>query len=111
MAERRSPKATSKLVAEPPVADIRAQLSLWAEDHDVELIFFDPPEVFDAAIVGVVEGFDQEPAVLYDQAQVLAGFVAQGMDEDEAVEWFEYNTRGAFLGPATPRFLLRPDQL
>jgi hypothetical protein len=86
----------------------RAAIDAYAIEHDLELLLLDPPEVFDRAIVGVVYGFNQEPAVLYDEAQCLAGLVASGMDEDEAREWFDYNTIGAYLGEATPRFLVRP---
>jgi hypothetical protein len=87
--------------------DPRAELSAWALDHDVELIFFDPPEYFDAAILGLVSGYGQEPAVLYDEATVLAAMAAD-MGEDDAREWFDFNTIGAYLGPATPRFLTKP---
>lgn len=84
----------------------RADLTRWAEDHDVELIFFDPPEHFDHAILGLVEGSGQAPAVLYDRDAVLSA-MARDMGEDAALEWFEGNTIDAFLGPATPRFLTR----
>lgn len=90
---------------------LRALLSAYAESREIELVFFDPPSVFDAAIVGLVWGVNQEPAVLYDEAVVLAGFEREGMSADEAREWFEVNTAGAWLGDATPRFLLRPDQI
>src|SRR5262245_37420089 len=95
----------------PAVTDIREQLSAWAEEMDIELIFFDPPETFDHAIVGVVAGYNQEPAVLYDEAAVLAALARDlGGDEEAAREWFEFNTAGAYLGEATPRFLTwRPE--
>jgi hypothetical protein len=98
MAARPLPKARS---------DPRAELSAWAEDHDVELIFFDPPEYFDHAIVGVVTGFEQEPAVLYDEQKVLAAMAAD-MGWEDAQEWFDFNTIGAYLGEHTPRFLTKP---
>ena len=90
----------------PPPPDRRKQVSRWAEDHDVEVVFFDPPAEFDHAILGVVHGFGQEFAVVYDQALVLAA-MSRDMAED-AEEWFEFNTIGAFVGEATPRFLIRP---
>ena len=55
----------------------------------------------------MVFGFGQEPAVCYDEAAVLSAMVADGMTEEEAEEWFEFNTIGAYLGEATPRFLTR----
>lgn len=84
----------------------RAQIAQWAEDNDVEVIFFDPPEHFDHAILGLVHGFGQEPAVVYDQALVMAA-MSRDMASD-CEEWFEFNTIGAFVGEATPRFLIRP---
>jgi hypothetical protein len=89
-----------------PTRITRAAVARWAEDHDVEVLFFDPPEHFDHAILGLVHGFGQEVAIVYDQAKVLAA-MARDMAED-AEEWFAFNTIGAFLGEATPRFLIRP---
>jgi len=86
----------------------RAVINQWALDHDVELILLDPPEHFDQAILGLVEGYGQELAVVYDEAKVLAALKKAGMTDEDAREWFSYNTLGAYLGEATPRFLLRP---
>ena len=85
----------------------RERLARYAEDHDIELIFFDPPEQFDKAIVGLVHGYGQEMAVLYDQALVLKAMTKDLGDRESAEEWFDFNTLGAYLGDATPRFLLR----
>jgi hypothetical protein len=84
----------------------RAYWSAFARERDIELIFFDPPEHFDHAILGLVEGFGQELAVLYDMALVLEA-MAKDMGEEEAEEWISFNTIGAYVGPATPRFLMR----
>ena len=89
----------------------RAQLAAYAEEFDIELTFFDPPEEFDEAIVGLVHGFGQELAVLYDEAKVIAAMRQHNhWDEDEAREWFDFNTIGAYLGETTPRFLVHPDR-
>ena len=53
----------------------------------------------------MIQGFGQEPAVLYDEAKVLAA-MAKDMGEDDAREWFDFNTIGAYVGEATPRFLI-----
>ena len=99
--------------------DLREQLDRWARENDVELIFFDPPEDFDHAIVGVVRGFGQEFAVVYDEQKVLEAItksvagVGNGDEADGEIarEWFEFNTVGAYVGEATPRFLIRPWEL
>jgi hypothetical protein len=94
----------------------RAAVNQWARDRDLELVLFDPPKHFDAAIVGVIHGFGQEPAVVYDEELVLKAMakdmgaakdsVAAYQRLDEAVEWFDFNTIGAYVGEATPRFLI-----
>lgn len=86
----------------------RAQLAGYADELGIELIFFDPPEVFDDAILGLVYGYGQELTVLYDEAKVLAAMQAQNhWDEETAREWFEFNTIDSYLGEATPRFLVQ----
>jgi hypothetical protein len=105
---RRRHQRPARALTPPALSAARAALADYAHDHDIALLFLDPPEVFDAAIVGLVYGFGQEPAVLYDEEKCLAGLMAGGLDEDAAREWFEFNTIGAWLGEATPRFLLRP---
>jgi hypothetical protein len=94
-----------RLTLEP---EQREQLSRWAEENDVELIFFNPPAHFDHAIVGLVRGYGQEAAVLYDEVKVIQALVADGMTAEDAEEWFTFNTIGAYVGEATPRFLIRP---
>jgi hypothetical protein len=90
-------------------SDARRSLTRYAHDHEIEIIFFDPPSHFDHAILGLIVGFNQEPAVLYDQALVLQAMVDDGMSEEDAEEFFAFNTIGAYLGDATPRFLfVRP---
>ena len=84
----------------------REQVQQWADDHQHMLILLEPPEHFDAALIGVIYGFNQAPAVLYDEQKVLEGMVESGMTADDAREFFDYNTIGAFVGEATPRFLL-----
>lgn len=93
---------------------LREQINQWAEDNDLDLVLFDPADQFDDAILGLVHGAGQEPAVVYDQAKVVAAM--QGAmningheaGEDAVLDWFSSNTLGAHLGKATPRFLIRP---
>ena len=91
-----------------PERPLREQIAQWAEENDVEIVFFNPPEDFDRAIVGLVRGYGQEAAVLYDEVKVLKAMVATGMTAEDAEEWFTFNTIGAYVGEATPRFLIRP---
>jgi len=59
---------------------------------------------FDNAVIGIVERFGmREPIVLYDRTKVIA-ILMQHMSEEEAVEHFEFNIIGAWMGDNTPAF-------
>lgn len=71
---------------------------------DEDLLFMDP-EKFDAAIVGYVEGIGREDVVCYDKAKVLEILMEDGMDYEEAGEFYNFNIVGAYMGEKTPVFL------
>lgn len=77
----------------------------YAEQFGDELLFLDPPEMFDACIAGVAERCAFGPAVVYYTAKVLDALVASGLDEESAQEHFEFNILGAYVGEHTPLFL------
>lgn len=55
------------------------------------------------AIVGVLFA---PMRVLYDTGRVLGILMTRdGMSEEEACEFFQFNIEGAFMGPKTPVFL------
>ena len=76
-------------------------------NDDENLIFLEGPE-FDAAIVGVIERFGQPRILCYDYTKVLKILCKQGMSAEDAVEWYEFNIIGAWMGDETPCFLHRP---
>ena len=55
--------------------------------------------------IGVVHRFGQEPIACYDYQAIIEHYQRDGMTEDEAVEYFEYNVIGAWVGDTTPCFL------
>ena len=59
---------------------------------------------FDDAIIGVAERIGMEPVVAYSVGAILQ-ILAQDMTEDEAVEYFEFNILGAYVGERTPVFI------
>ena len=60
---------------------------------------------YDAAIMGLVQRCGQEAVVLYDTDKILGILVYRdGMTYDEAVEFFEFNILGAWVGDQTPAF-------
>lgn len=69
---------------------------------DYEFMFADG---FDDAILGVSERFGSEPIVCYDKRKVLKKLEEDGMTEEEAMEYFEYNIIGAYVGDKTPEFI------
>jgi len=64
---------------------------------------------FDDAILGVVERIGTQ-AICYDQDKVIDILIERdGMTYEEAIEYFEYNIAGAWVGESTPFFLQRMD--
>ena len=59
---------------------------------------------FEDALVGVGTRFNDDVAV-YDFDKCVEVLVKGGMDEDEAVEYLEFNTTGAYVGANTPVFI------
>jgi hypothetical protein len=79
---------------------IRERIS---EDYP-DLLVMDP-EYLDAAIVGVVTRIGLE-AVCYDMNKVIRLLIDHDrMTEDEAMEYIDFNMRGAWVGEHTPVFL------
>ena len=59
---------------------------------------------FAAALIGWGERFHDTFAV-YDRRACIKILVGRGMGEEEAEEFFTYNTVGAWVGPGTPAFV------
>ena len=62
---------------------------------------------YDDCIIGVVEAFGREDIVCYDKEKVFQKLMADGMDEEEAIDFFYYNQLGAWMGEGTPCFLTK----
>lgn len=73
------------------------------------LLFLDP-ESFDKAIIGTGHRCGQPELVAYDVEKCIKVLMEDGMDEDEAREFFDFNTAGAWVGPQTPIFIYRSDE-
>jgi hypothetical protein len=68
-----------------------------------EAIFLEPA-TFDEAILGIAERFGMDPVVCYDRTRCI-DILARDMPREEAEEFFEFNTIGAWMGDATPVFV------
>jgi hypothetical protein len=74
-----------------------------AAQANEEMLFADG---FDDALVGVVSrAGGMSPVALYDEDKCIEILVKRdGMDAEEAREYFDFNTLGAWMGEMTPCF-------
>lgn len=64
------------------------------------------PATMDAAIMGLLHvGGTVGRVVCYDREKVIEALMADGMDYDEAVEFYDFNIEGAYIGPETPLYI------
>lgn len=80
-----------------------------SEQYGDELMFLNPPEQFDACIVGVATRCGMDNVVVYDQGKVIKALIEDGMSEEDAQEWYEFNILGSYVGENTPMFLSVPE--
>jgi len=75
------------------------------EDYgeDAETMLF--ADGFDDAIVGVGNVFGGKLCAIYDTDLVLKQCMKDGMKYDEALEFFDFNIAGAYVGEQTPIFI------
>lgn len=71
----------------------------FCEINEIEVLFADG---FDNAIIGLIRSYD-EYKILYDTEKVLK-ILSENMTEEEAVEFFEFNIIGSYMGKNTPAF-------
>ena len=60
---------------------------------------------FDDCIIGVSHSIGQEDRVAYSTQKILDKLVSEGMEYSDAVEHFEYNIAGAYVGEHTQCFV------
>ena len=77
------------------------------------LLLGEEPKDFEEAIIGIAHRFGMEPSVCYDYDKVIEIFAkqfAEDIEDDEdphemAVEWFDYNVIGGWMGDTTPLYI------
>jgi hypothetical protein len=77
-------------------------INTYSDELEEPLLFADG---FDDAIIGLAEGFGGNLAIAYDKQKMLAKLVSDGMSEEEAVEYFDFNIAGAYVGIHTPIYI------
>lgn len=60
---------------------------------------------FNAAVIGVASRCGQQDILAYDINKCIQILEDQGMEYEDAVEYFEFNVLGAWLGDETPVFI------
>ena len=100
-------------VPETPAALPAERLNIreYLEPMFEGLLYLSEPE-FDAAIVGVADRIGMETVVVYDTSKVIDILCERdGMDREQATEFYEYNIIGAYVGERTPMFITLIDDL
>jgi len=65
---------------------------------------------FDDAILGVASRCGQNDLIAYDVNKIISILMERdGMDYEEAQEFFEFNIVGAYMGENTPVFITKPE--
>lgn len=73
---------------------------------DDKTLFLD--NSFNKAIVGHFQRCGKPTVVVYDTNKVIKVLMERdGMADDEATEFFNFNMEGAWIGEGTPAFLYR----
>ena len=66
-----------------------------------EMVLFDG---FEDAFVGIAQRFNDWPIAVYDKSKVIATLM-EDMTHEDAIEYFEFNVIGAWVGDNTPVFI------
>ena len=75
----------------------------WIIEYNEEALLADG---FEEAFLGVSEVFGRPPLATYDRDKCIDILVKRdGMTYEEAVEYFNFNVTGAWVGDGTPIYL------
>ena len=75
-------------------------------EENPKMLRLEPHELFDEAIVGTVQRINMNPVFCYDTQMILDILQsAEGLTQEEAIEYFDFNIAGSYLGENTPVFL------
>jgi len=80
----------------------------WVAEQNEEALLADG---FDEAILGIAVRCGKPGLVVYDAEKCIEILMQRdGMDEEEASEFFEFNVVGTWAGEGTPLFLYRYEE-
>lgn len=66
---------------------------------------------FDSAILGIAVKPCQNTVVAYDFDLMVEQCIKDGMSDDEAIEYIDYNIVGAYMGEGTPIIVRKLDSV
>lgn len=102
-------RRAKKRMPQKPIAlkgkALRAAMIETAESGDFVIAFADG---FDAALLGFARRFNDLPVACYDLERCISILMQDGMSHEEAVEYFDFNVIGAWIGETTPVFVEQP---
>lgn len=88
---------------------IEEQMHELLQDYNPELILWSG---FEAALVGIADRCGQPALAVYDYDKMVALLVRRdGMSDEEAREFIDFNVTGGWLGENTPVCLYRMPEL
>jgi len=100
-----TPETSAALPAE------RLNIREYLEPMFEGLLYLSEPE-FDEAIVGVADRIGMPTVVVYDSSKVIDILCERdGMDREQATEFYEFNILGAYVGERTPMHMTLLDDL
>ena len=74
------------------------------EDAGVDAMALEPREEYDSCIAGIGWRTASDPVLIYDRAKILE-FLQTEMTEEDAIEHYEFNIVGSWVGDGTPIFV------
>ena len=78
-------------------------------ESGVDALALEPREEYDSCIAGIGWRTASNPVLVYDRAKILE-FLQTEMTEEDAIEHYEFNIVGSWVGDGTPIFVeLRDD--
>jgi len=81
------------------MATARDTIETMLEDMNPDALFIDN---FDDAIIGIGSQFTGETLVVYSATKIINQLTRDGMDYEEAKEWFGFNIESGDMGEGTP---------
>ena len=80
------------------------------EDAGANAMALEPREEYDSCIAGIGWRTASDPVLVYDRAKILE-FLQTEMTEEDAIEHYEFNIVGSWVGDGTPIFVELVDDI